>query len=375
MNELELLSTIVLSRMNYFSLPELVELYRSVGSAKTILEHRRDIRELLPNATPRVVEAFKEVGPLWKRAETELAYDQANGIVAIALNDERYPQRLRECEDAPLVLFMKGNANLNPKRTIAVVGTRHCTTYGQDLIRHFCRDLSERCPGINIVSGLAYGIDVCAHTEALNNQLPTVGVLAHGLDDLYPPRHRSVAEKMVEQGALLTEYLTRTNADKMNFVRRNRIVAGMTDATVLVESGAKGGGLITCRIALDYNRSVFAFPGPVGATWSMGCNNLIRDNGAQLITSADDFVMAMGWEADSLLRQAQQAGIERQLFPTLSAEEQQVVDVLLKTNDLQMNTISVKCNIPIGQLTALLFNLEMKGVVKPYSGGTYHLLA
>lgn len=122
------------------------------------------------------------------------------------------------------------------------MGTRHCTTYGQDLIRHFCRDLSERCPGINIVSGLAYGIDVCAHTEALNNQLPTVGVLAHGLDDLYPPRHRSVAEKMVEQGALLSEYLTRTNADKMNFVRRNRIVAGMTDATVLVESGAKEAG-------------------------------------------------------------------------------------------------------------------------------------
>ena len=179
---------------------------------------------------------------------------------------------------------------------------------------------------------------------------------------------------MLQQGGLLTEFFTQTNADKVNFVRRNRIVAGMSDACVLVESAAHGGGLITARLARDYNRDVFAFPGRVGDAYSEGCNNLIRDNGAMLLTSAADLVNAMGWTDDATLMKAQRQGIERQLFPMLSAEEKRVVDALSAQNDLPMNMLTVRTNLPVARLAALLFELEMKGVVKTMAGGCYHLM-
>jgi DNA processing protein len=225
-----------------------------------------------------------------------------------------------------------------------------------------------------VVSGLAYGVDINAHRQALAQGYETVGVLAHGLDDLYPPRHRQTADEMVENGGLLTEYFTMTQPDKVNFVRRNRIVAGMCDASILVESAAKGGGLITMRIAREYNRDTFAFPGAVGAPYSEGCNSLIRDNGAKLITSAQDFVDAMGWNDDATLMQAKKQGIERQIFPQLSAEEQMVVNCLREQNDQQINMLTVKTNLPIARLSSMLFELEMKGVVRNMAGGTYHLM-
>ena len=235
-------------------------------------------------------------------------------------------------------------------------------------------ELRGLCPQVLIVSGLAYGVDICAHREALANGYPTVGVLAHGLDQIYPYRHRETAAQMLNHGGLLTEFMSQTNADKPNFVRRNRIVAGMADAVILVESAAKGGGLITAEIAQSYARSVFAFPGNVGQPYSEGCNNLIRDNGAGLISNANDFMRAMGWMDETLRQRANTDGIERNLFPDLTTEEQQVVSLLQQTNDLQLNIITVKTGIPIGRLTALLFQLEMKGVVKPLAGGMYHLL-
>ena len=180
---------------------------------------------------------------------------------------------------------------------------------------------------------------------------------------------------MITHGGLVTEYMTRTQPDKLNFVRRNRITAGLCDATILVESARKGGGLITTRIAKEYNRDVFAFPGPVGAPYSEGCNNLIRSCGAGLITSAADFVEEMGWEKEASLIQARAQGIERQLFPNLSADEQRIVNILQATNDLRQDIIAVKTGLSSGSLTALLFQLEMKGVVKAYAGGTYHLMA
>ena len=206
------------------------------------------------------------------------------------------------------------------------------------------------CPGILVVSGLAYGIDICAHRNALAEGLPTVGVLAHGLDTIYPSSHRETAAQMLRDGGLLTEYPSCTNADKMNFVRRNRIVAGMSDACILVESAEKGGGLITTDIANSYGRDVFAFPGHVNAEYSKGCNTLIRDSKAGLITSAADFVKAMGWESDAVLQKAKSKGIERQLFPDLSPDEARVVAVLDKTNDLQINMLSNMSGIGTGQL-------------------------
>jgi DNA processing protein len=221
-----------------------------------------------------------------------------------------------------------------------------------------------------VVSGLAYGIDICAHRNALQQGYDTVAVLAHGLDQIYPPRHRDTAVEMVKHGGLLTEYVSQTEALPNNFRQRNRIVAGISDATVLIESAIKGGGLITCRIAQEYGRDVFAFPGAVGMPYSEGCNHMIRNNTAALITSAQDFIEAMRWQT----MQQQPEAIERQLFPDLSPEEELVVSLLQQTNDLQLNIISVKTNMPIGQLTALLFQLEMKGVIRPMAGGTYHLL-
>ena len=238
------------------------------------------------------------------------------------------------------------------------------------MVRRLIDDLRTMCPDVLIVSGLAYGIDICAHRQALADGFETVGVLAHGLDQIYPHHHRDTAVEMVKKGGLLTEYMSQTQALPNNFRQRNRIVAGMSDATILVESAYKGGGLITCRIAQEYGRDVFAFPGAVGMPFSEGCNRMIRSNTAALITSAQDLVESMGWETIAQKPEA----VERQLFPDLTEEEQKVVDLLQQTNDLQLNLISVKANIPIGQLTALLFSLEMKGVVKPMAGGTYHLL-
>ena len=374
MNEQEILYAMALTRINYFNLAGLTQLYQELGSATAIVENRNHIRDVLPDASPRLIEGLKGIDSVMKRAETELTYDIAHQIQPIVMNDARYPQRLKECDDAPLMLFYQGTADLNQQRVINIVGTRHCTPYGQDLIHHFLRELKQRCPAVLIVSGMAYGVDIHAHRQALQNDYETVAVLAHGLDYLYPPRHKPTAEMMLTQGGLLTEFFTQTNADKINFVRRNRIVAGMSDACILVESAARGGGLITCRLSREYNRDVFAFPGRVNDQYSEGCNNLIRDNGAALINNAYDFVNAMGWNDDATLMMAQQQGIEREIFPSLSPDETVVFNTLHKQNDLQINRLAILTNIPIAKLTSLLFEMEMKGVVKTYAGGVYHLL-
>lgn len=374
MNEQESLYAMALTRISHFNFATALALYRELGSATAIYEHRTDIADVVDGCSPRLVKALLDWDEPLRRAEAEMAFCQRHGIEMLTPGSTGYPRRLTDCDDAPLVLYYKGSAPLNQAKVVSVVGTRHCTLYGQDLIRRFMADLRQQCPQVLVVSGLAYGVDIHAHRQALACGYDTVGVLAHGLDRLYPSAHRSTAAEMVTHGGLLTEFMSQTNADKPNFVRRNRIVAGMADATVLVESAAKGGGLITTRIAHSYGRDVFAFPGPVGAPYSEGCNNSIRDNEAMLLTGAADLVKAMGWEDDALLRQAKDQGIERSLFPDLSAEEQRLTDLLRQTNDLQINVLTAKANLPISKVAALLFQLEMKGVVKPMAGGAYHLL-
>jgi DNA processing protein len=374
MNQQEIISAIALTRISYFSLAELLELFRRVGSAEEIVAHSQHIRDLLPDASDRLTQAFTDIGEALRYAESELRTAESMGVRPLVMGDDDYPSRLLECPDAPLVLYYQGSASLNQKRVVSIVGTRRCTPYGQDLVRRFMSELRSLCPQVLVVSGLAYGIDICAHREALAQGYDTVGVVAHGLDDLYPPSHRLTADQMLKQGGLLTEFPTCTRPDRLNFVRRNRIVAGLSDATLLVESAIRGGGLITTRIANDYGRDVFAFPGAVGAPYSEGCNDLIRRQGAGLITSAKHFVEAMGWQNDAQLSEAQAQGIERQLFPELTADEQRVVAVLQRKNDLQINILSVQSGIAVGPLTALLFSLEMKGVVRTMAGGTYHLL-
>ena len=373
MNEQQLLYNIALTRIGHFSLASALHLYRTLGSGEEIFLHRNEAQDILPDCSPRLIDNLKDWSEPLKRAEVELEFCRNNNIRVLCLGDDNYPKRLEDCADAPLVMYYKGNANLNQSRVINIIGTRHCTTYGADFIRRFIHDLKALCPEVLVVSGLAYGVDINAHQQALAVGYETVGVVAHGLDYLYPAAHKDVAREMVNHGGLLTEFMTCTNADKGNFVRRNRIVAGMSDACILIESAAHGGGMITAGIAFDYGREVFALPGRVGDHFSEGCNNAIRENKAMLLTSVEDFVKTMGWEDDALRIEAQKKGIERQLFPDLSPEQQRIVDVLTKSNDLQLNQLSVKTDIPIGDITSILFQMEMMGVVKPMAGGNYHL--
>lgn len=238
----ERFAAMLLSRVGYYHLQEIRTLYTMVGSAQAVVAASDDIRQVLPDASPRLVQLLSHLSDHRQRVADELAYVEAEGVRVLTPCDSGYPRRLWECVDAPLVLYARGEACLNARRVVSVVGTRRCTRYGQDLIHSFVHRLKELCPEVLVVSGLAYGVDIWAHRECLANETPTVGVLAHGLDDLYPRAHRETANRMVaEGGALLTEFMTHTTADKINFVRRNRIVAGMSDAVVLVESADKGG--------------------------------------------------------------------------------------------------------------------------------------
>ena len=306
------------------------------------------------------------------RAEQEMEFVEKNRLSCLTLKDEAYPSRLRECEDAPIVLFFKGNTDFNRLHVVDMVGTRRATDYGKQFCADFLRDLAVLCPDALAVSGLAYGIDIHAHRAALANHLPTVAVLAHGLDRIYPYVHRKTAIDMLAQGGLLTEFLTGTNPDKHNFVSRNRIVAGMSDATIVVESAAKGGSLITAELAEGYHRDCFAVPGRVTDESSIGCNRLIRDNKAALIQSAEEFVQIMGWAVAE--QPARTEGIQRNLFPELTEEEELVVRILMRQGDLHINAMVVEADIPVNRMSALLFELEMKGVVKAMVGGVYHLL-
>ncbi len=363
----------LLAGLAQFRQAELLAVYKRAESASQLIEHRHDVKALFPDASKYLIEALEAIDVRRERVEKEVAFIEKNKIKVLAFNDADYPQRLKECPDAPLVLYYKGNAPLNASRCINIIGTRHCTNYGKDLILSFVKELKMLCPNLTIYSGLAYGVDIHAHRAALENQIETIGILAHGLDMIYPSAHRSTAVEMVNSGGLLTEYMSATQPKARNFVQRNRIVAGCSDATVLVESASKGGGLITCSIARSYHRDVFAFPGSIGATFSEGCNNLIRENGACLITNAYDLVQAMGWEEAAKLEAARQKGIERTLFPTLTEEEERIVAALTKHNDLQVNMLAVQSGIPISTLAGVLFGLEMKGIVKLLAGGMYHL--
>ena len=342
-----------------------------MGNAVDVFRLRKEMSERIPEVSQRVIEAL-DCPQAVLRAEQEYEFIRKNRISCLSFHDEAYPSRLRECEDAPVVLFFKGNADLNSLHILNMVGTRNATDYGTQICASFLRDLKALCPDVLVVSGLAYGIDIHAHREALANELPTVGVLAHGLDRIYPHVHRKTAVDMLEKGGLLTEFLSGTNPDRHNFISRNRIVAGMCDATIVIESAEKGGSLITAELAEGYHRDCFAFPGRMSDEYSKGCNRLIRDNKASLLLSAEDFVQAMGWNMQTTL--SEKVSVQRSLFIELSEEEQKIVAILEKLGNLQINSLVVEADIPVNKMTAILFELEMKGVIRVLAGGMYQLL-
>lgn len=308
-------------------------------------------------------------GEMMARGEEEARFVKANNIGALYFRSEEYPWRLAECEDAPTMLYTLGQLRLDGKLMLGIVGTRHATPYGigfvQTLIRDLCAMLPEKPV---IVSGLAYGIDIAAHREALRCGCPTVAVLAHGLRTIYPSAHRADAAAIVEQGGLLvTEYTSSSPVHKGNFRARNRIIAGLSDGVLVAESAAKGGALITARTAADYNREVMALPGRAGDRYSEGCNSLIRSNIAALVASPADVVNQLGWP--SVLPEGGQANLPLPLSP----DDQAVVDYLTEHDDATINELAVKCGFSISKTMSLLVDMEFRGLLQCYPGSRYRL--
>ena len=308
-----------------------------------------------------------------KRAEEEAAFILKNKIETFFFTHKSYPYRLRECPDSPIMLYYKGSTSLNEGKFIGIVGTRKATEAGKDICKNLIHDLAASVPNVTIVSGLAYGVDICAHKACVEGNIATLGVLGHGLDRIYPAVHRPAAVKMIQNGGLLTEYMSGTNPDKPNFVQRNRIIAGMCDALIVVESGRRGGALITAELANDYNRDVFAVPGRIGDEFSAGCNKLIKQNKASLIESADDIIRFMSWEV-SPSSDSKQA-VQRVLFENLSDEEQTIIAHLRQFPDgINVNELTVQLNKPYNKLSSMLLEMEFKGLVKCLPGGMYRVV-
>lgn len=345
----------------------------SLVDAKTLYDDTESIVAVVEKVKERIQGI--DYAALEARALDEQEWCDKNKVKILTITSPDYPARLRNCADAPLVLFVRGKADLNAPHIINIVGTRKCTVYGQDCINSIVTDLKTLCPDVIIVSGLAYGVDITAHRAALREGMPTIGIVAHGQDTLYPALHRNEANKMVlGNGAVITEYPRGTRPEARNFLQRNRLIAGISDATIIAESAAHGGGLVTARLSQDYGRDVFAIPGPINAEFSAGCNNLIRDNKAQLITSAEDIVKILNWKNDEAIQKIRQAGIARTLFVELTDTEQTIIDALKKHGDLQTNVLALHTSLPISTITSDLFTLEMKGIVTCLSGNTYHLI-
>ncbi|MFL9844096.1 DNA-processing protein DprA [Flavobacterium rhizosphaerae] len=339
--------------------------------AKKLISHLGTAGNVL-KATKKQLTAIEGVGEIlynkiqasntYAQAEAEIKFIKSNNITPLYFLEEDYPEKLKHCVDGPVLLFSSGAINLKHKKIISIVGTRQMTAYGAD----FCRQLLEGLVPLDpvVVSGFAYGVDIHAHIIAMELGLQTIGVVAHGLNQIYPKVHKKYAAKMEENGGFFTEFWSTANPDKENFVRRNRIVAGLAEATVIVESAEKGGSLITANIANDYNRDVFALPGRVTDKYSMGCNNLIKTQKAHLLTSAADLVYMLNWQPED----KKPKPVQKQLFIELEPEEQAVYDYLLKNGKQQMDIIALECTMPIHKLSSLLLTMELKGAIRPLPG-------
>jgi DNA processing protein len=304
-----------------------------------------------------------------KIAENELEYIESNKIVTSYFLDDDYPKNLQQCIDSPILLFKDGKINLKNDRIISIVGTRNMTSYGREFCKELITDLKQYNP--IIVSGFAYGVDICAHKEAIKNELQTIAVLAHGFDQIYPKVHKKYINAVNENGGFLTEFWHDENPLRENFLKRNRIVAGISQATIIIESADKGGSLVTADIANSYSRDVFAVPGRTTDLFSKGCNSLIKYHKAALLTSANDVAKMLNWD---LPQSKNSIPKQQQLFVELNEIEQKIYDYLLGNGKQILDVIALKCEIPTYKLASLLLQLEMKGVIKPLPGKLFEVI-
>jgi DNA processing protein len=299
-------------------------------------------------------------------AEKEIEYLEKNKIRTYFYLDNDYPYRLRQCDDSPVVFFFRGDCDLNSSKILSVVGTRNATVRGREYCDKIIAALAEGHPDLIIVSGLAYGIDIAAHKAALSNNLQTIGVLAHGFKTTYPSIHDSTAKSIVRQGGLLTDFISDALPERNNFLKRNRIIAGLADATLVVESGIKGGALITADIANSYNRDVFAVPGRPDDQWSAGCNSLIRNNKASLVECSDDLEYFLNWKPEK-----SKQPVQKTLFSELDDTERLIYELISKEGELPIDSICRSLEMPVYKLSSILLQMEFKDLVKCYPGNVY----
>lgn len=307
---------------------------------------------------------------VFEAAEREVEVVRKRKIETVFYTEKTFPARLKNCLDSPVLLFYKGNIDFNPSKTLAIVGTRNATDYGKNFCDSFIADIKKH--NVQIVSGLAYGIDICAHKAALKNDMSTVAILAHGLDRVYPAIHKSTSEKMYANGGVVSEFITGTNPDRENFPKRNRIVAGICDAVLVVEASIKGGALITADIAYSYNRDVFALPGRIQDEYSKGCNHYIKTNKAVMIESASDLEFQLGWDLPE--RAPEKKTIQKELLIDLSDEEKILLTYLQENGKQYIDSIGINCDIPISKIPSTLLNLEFKGAVRSLPGKIYEAI-
>lgn len=337
------------------------------GSPEAVFREKKQALLKIPNVGDYMASAVKQF-EAFDRAEKELQFMAKNKIQPLFYLDKEYPARLKHCEDSPIMLFYRGNADLNASKIVGVVGTRNITDYGRDK----CRELVEGLVSHQalVVSGLAYGVDTQAHKAAMEHQLPTVGVLGHGLDRIYPANNRALAGKMLENGGLLTDFVSETLPDRENFPRRNRIIAGMVDALIVVEAAKTGGALITANFANTYNRDVFAVPGRTHDVYSQGCNLLIRINKANLLETIADLEYIMNW----MDIHEKKANPQTNLFFELTDEEQSVVDVIRQQGEASFDLIVAQTGFNFSKTAGILLNLEFQGVLKPLPGKLFKMM-
>ena len=336
------------------------------GSAESVFNARKSQLVKIPNIGLKTAEQILKANPE-KLAKQELSFIEKNNIQVIRYLDSTYPKRLLQFDYSPLILYANGDLDLNRHRHVAIIGTRKPTDYGKRMTQELVSDLKDY--NVSIISGLAYGIDTIAHRHAVKNNIHNIGVLGHGLDRLYPAQNKSLAKDIIKNGGLITEFPSTTKPDAVNFPMRNRIIAALADAVVVVESGSKGGSIITANFANQYHKDVFAFPGKITDKASEGCNNLIKQHKASLIQSAKDIAYIMRWEPENNLQQSKQAS----LFLDLTVEEKIVVDQLRESKGSHLDDLHISLCMPLGKLAGLLLTLECAGVVRSLPGKRYEL--